>query len=117
MVLKLPWNKRTGIVEAAVVVAAAVIIAWVWPVTDLIAAHDVGVITGTSRAVQLQTARESVRTQLLTLGAGVFAAGALVYTARNFTLSRSTFSAAFHKTDSAQPMALGCGYVTPPCEC
>ena len=32
-----------------------------------------------------------VRTQLLTLGAGVFAAGALVYTARNFTLSRRTY--------------------------
>jgi len=93
MVLKRLCNKRTVIVAAAVVVATAVIIALVWPVTDLIAAHDVGVITGTSRAVQLQTARESVRTQLLTLGAGVFAAGALVYTARNFTLSRSTFRA------------------------
>src|ERR1035441_3413443 len=32
-----------------------------------------------------------VRTQLLTLGAGVFAAGALVYTTRNFTLSRRTY--------------------------
>jgi uncharacterized protein YjbI with pentapeptide repeats len=92
MVLKRLWNKRTVIV-GAVVVAAAVITALVWPVTDLIAAHDVGVITGAPRAVQLQTARESVRTQLLTLGAGVFAAGALVYTARNFTLSRSTFRA------------------------
>jgi hypothetical protein len=39
----------------------------------------------------LRTAREAVRTQLLTLGAGLFAAGALVYTARNFTLSRRTF--------------------------
>ena len=35
-------------------------------------------------------ARDNVRTQLLTLGAGVFAAGALVYTARNFALSRGT---------------------------
>ena len=93
MVLKRLWNKRTVIVAAAVVVAASVIVALIWPVTDLIAAHDVGVITGPPRAVQLQTAREAVRTQLLTLGAGVFAAGALVYTARNFTLSRSTFRA------------------------
>jgi hypothetical protein len=93
MVLKRLWNKRTVVVAAAAVVAAAVIIALVWPVTDLIAAHDVGVITGASRAVQLQTAREALRTQLLTLGAGVFAAGALVFTARNFTLSRSTFRA------------------------
>ncbi len=69
------------------------IIVLVWPVTDLIASHDVGLITGPTRTAALQTAREAVRTQLLTLGAGVFAAGALVYTARNFTLSRSTFRA------------------------
>ena len=31
-----------------------------------------------------------MRTQLLTLGAGLFAAGALIFTARNFTLSRRT---------------------------
>jgi hypothetical protein len=62
--------------------------AFVWPITDLIAAHDVGRITGAGRLAHLQTAREAVRTQLLTLGAGVFAAGALLYTARNFTLSR-----------------------------
>jgi len=33
---------------------------------------------------------EAVRTQLLTLGAGVFAVGALTFTARNFVLSRRT---------------------------
>jgi hypothetical protein len=38
----------------------------------------------------LQTAREAARTQLVTLGAGLFAAGALVCTARNFTLWRRT---------------------------
>ena len=69
------------------------IIVFVWPVTDLIASHDVGLITGPTRAAALQTAREAVRTQMLTLGAGVFAAGALVYTAQNFSLSRSTFRA------------------------
>ena len=68
--------------------AAALVGAFIWPITDLIAAHDVGLVSGAHHAAQLQTAREAVRTQLLTLGAGLFAAGALVYTARNFTLSR-----------------------------
>jgi Pentapeptide repeats (8 copies) len=71
-------------------VAAAVIVALLGPLTDLIARHDVGAFTGSQRAIHLQAARETVRTQLLTLGAGVFAAGALVYTARNFTLSRQS---------------------------
>ncbi len=93
MGLKRIWNKHALVFGAAVAGAAAVIIALVWPVTDLIAAHDVGVLTGVHRTLQLQAAREAVRTQLLTLGAGVFAAGALVYTARNFALSRSTFRA------------------------
>src|SRR6266567_4948685 len=93
MGLKRIWNKHALVFGAAVAGAAAVIIALVWPVTDLIAAHDVGVLTGVHRTLQLQAAREAVRTQPLTLGAGVFAAGALVYTARNFALSRSTFRA------------------------
>jgi uncharacterized protein YjbI with pentapeptide repeats len=59
-----------------------------WPVSDLIARHDVGAITGPARAAALQTARDAARGRLLTFGAGLFAAGALVYTARNFTLSR-----------------------------
>ena len=71
----------------------AVAAALIWPITDLIAAHDVGVITGATRAARLQAAREAVRTQLLTLGAGVFAAGALIFTAQNFRLARSTFNA------------------------
>jgi hypothetical protein len=33
-------------------------------------------------------ARDAARGRLLTLGAGLFAAGALVFTVRNFTLSR-----------------------------
>ena len=43
------------------------------------------------RDALLQTARDTARGRLLTLGAGLFAAGALVFTARNFTLSRRTF--------------------------
>jgi hypothetical protein len=54
----------------------------------------VGAVTGPLRATRLLTARDAVRTQLLTLGAGAFAAGALIFTARNFTLSRRSFAIA-----------------------
>jgi hypothetical protein len=39
----------------------------------------------------LQAARDAARGRLVAFGAGLFAAGALIYTARNFTLSRRTF--------------------------
>jgi hypothetical protein len=51
------------------------------PLTDLIARHDVEAFTGSQRAVHLQAALETARTQLLALGAGVFTAGALVFIA------------------------------------
>ena len=87
--LKDLWSDHPRVVVAAIAVAGlGGIVALIWPVTDLIAAHDVGLITASTRAAALQTAREAVRTQLLTLGAGVFAAGALIYTARNFALAR-----------------------------
>jgi uncharacterized protein YjbI with pentapeptide repeats len=89
--LKALWGAHPLVVLTGLaIVALAVSVALIWPVTDLIAAHDVGLLVGPKRAAALQTARAAVRTQLLTLGAGVFAAGALVYTARNFTLSRRT---------------------------
>jgi uncharacterized protein YjbI with pentapeptide repeats len=75
----------------AAAVAVGIIVALIWPITDLVAAHDTGLVAGAQRASQLQAARESVRTQLLTLGAGVLAAGALLFTALNTTLSRRTF--------------------------
>jgi hypothetical protein len=82
---------RQWLPAAATVAAVLVIFALLWPITDLIAAHDVGRIAGPQRADHLQSAREAVRTQLLTLGAGVFAAGALIFTGLNFVLSRRTF--------------------------
>ena len=85
--LKRWWSERP-LVAAVVTFLAAAIIALIWPVTDLIAAHDVGTIAGPQRAMHLQTAREDARTQLLTMNAGFFAAGALLFTALNFTLSR-----------------------------
>jgi uncharacterized protein YjbI with pentapeptide repeats len=76
------------VASGVVALTLAVAVSLLWPLTDVIAAHDVGLITGPQRATALQAARGAVRTQLLTLGAGVFAAGALIFTARNFTLSR-----------------------------
>jgi hypothetical protein len=86
------WPWRTVIrwigAVAVAVAAVAVIIVLLGPVTDLIGRHDVGALPAPQRAAYLQAARETARTQLLTLGAGLFAAGALVFTARNFSLSR-----------------------------
>jgi uncharacterized protein YjbI with pentapeptide repeats len=70
-------------VAAVVVLAAA---SW-WllvPAADWLARHDVGSASGPV----LQTAEDAARGRLLTLGAGLFAAGALLFTARNFALSR-----------------------------
>lgn len=75
---------------AAAVLALA--IAWVLfvPAADWLAHHDVGSSTGSLHEAALDHARG----RLLTLGAGLLAAGALWFTARNFTLSRRTFSLA-----------------------
>ena len=72
-------------------VLAVGIVIWaaLWPLTDALAEHDVGnVATAATRTLRLQSARESVRTQLLTLGAGLGALGALVFTGQNYLLSR-----------------------------
>jgi hypothetical protein len=44
------------LVVAAVVVVAGIYVVF-WPVSDLIARHDVGAITGPHRAAALQAAR------------------------------------------------------------
>jgi len=75
------------VAATAVVVVAGIYVVF-WPVSDLIARLDAGAITGPHRAADLQAARDAARGRLLTFGAGLFAAGALVYTARNFSLSR-----------------------------
>ena len=85
------WSQSTrwlvgGI--AAVVVALA--IGWVLlvPAADWLASHDVGHVAGALRTSRIQTARDAARGRLLTLGAGLFAAGALIFTALNFNLLR-----------------------------
>jgi hypothetical protein len=79
------WSTR-WLVVGTVTVAVALAIAWIVlvPAADWLAHHDVGSVKGQL----LQTARDAARGRLLTLGAGLFAAGALLFTARNFILSR-----------------------------
>ena len=69
---------------AAVVVVLAIVWALLVPGADWLARHDVG----PAHASLLPAARDAARGRLLTLGAGLLAAGALLFTARNFTLSR-----------------------------
>jgi hypothetical protein len=81
----LAWS---GLVVAAAMVVVAAVYVVFWPLSDLIARHDVGAITGPHRAAALQAARDAARGRLLIFGVGLFAAGALIFTARNFSLSR-----------------------------
>ena len=81
----LAWS---GLLAAAVVVVVAAVYVIFWPVSDLIARHDVGAVTGQGYGAALQAARDAARGRLVAFGAGLFAAGALVFTARNFILSR-----------------------------
>ena len=86
------WAASTRSVRwlAAGIVAVALGLAIIWvlfvPAADWLAHHDVGSATGSLH----ETALDNARGRLLTLGAGLFAAGALVFTARNFTVSRRT---------------------------
>ncbi len=69
---------------AIVVLALAIVWVLFVPAADWLARHDVGSVTGSLH----ETALDNARGRLLTLGAGLFAAGALWFTARSFTLSR-----------------------------
>jgi hypothetical protein len=69
---------------AAVVLGLAVAWTLFVPLADLLARHDVGSATGPL----YETALDNARGRLLTLGAGVVAAGALLFTGRSFLLSR-----------------------------
>ena len=74
-----------------VIAGTVLLLVIVWalfvPVADWFAHHDVGSVTGSLH----ETAVDNARSRLLTLGAGLFAAGALIFTAQNFVLSRRTF--------------------------
>lgn len=77
---------------AAVVLAVAIVWALLVPGTDWLARHDIGSSKGS-----LAAARDAARGRLLTLGAGLLAAGALLFTARNFTLSRRACDGPLHQ--------------------
>jgi hypothetical protein len=80
-----PW-----LVGGIAFLALALAIGW-WlfvPVADWLARHDIGNVTGPLRVLRLQQARDAARGRLLTFGAGLFAAGALVFTGLNYVLSR-----------------------------
>src|SRR5260370_1131470 len=77
--LKHPWAVEMTTAGIAAVVLAATVSWWLLvPAEDWLAGHDVG---SAAPGPLLQTARDTARGRLLTLGAGLFAAGVLVYTA------------------------------------
>ena len=80
------WPRGIRWLGTIAVVALALAIVWVLfvPLADWLARHDVGSVGGSLH----ETAVDNARGRLLALGAGLFVAGALVFTARNFTLSR-----------------------------
>jgi hypothetical protein len=82
------WPRGIRWLAGIAIVVLALPIVWVLfvPLADWLARHDVGPVKGALH----ETAVDNARGRLLTLGAGLFAAGALVFTARNFTLSRRT---------------------------
>lgn len=73
-------------IAVAIPVAAGISYLLIWYLPDVIARHDVGNIHG----IHLQEARDAARGRLLTLGAGLFAAGALLFTGRNYHVARQT---------------------------
>jgi pentapeptide repeat protein len=79
------WALR---IVVAIPLAAIIIYLLIWFGPDLLARHDIGPVTGPLRILRLQQARDAARGRLLTLGAGLFAAGALIFTALNFNLLR-----------------------------
>jgi uncharacterized protein YjbI with pentapeptide repeats len=79
-----PW------LVVAIPVAAGIIYLLIWYGPDVIARHDIGNVTGPLRVLRLQQARDAARGRLLTLGAGLFAAGALIFTARNSLFAQRT---------------------------
>ena len=87
------WNHRPWAalwLSLAILAAPVVIYGLIWYGPDVIARHDIGNGTGPLQVVRVQQARDAARGRLLTLGAGVFAAGALLFTGRNYRVARQT---------------------------
>jgi uncharacterized protein YjbI with pentapeptide repeats len=82
----LPQGTRWTIGGIAVVLALLIVWALFVPLPDWLAHHDVGSVRGTLH----ETTVDNARGRLLTLGAGLFAAGALIFTAQNYRVARRT---------------------------
>jgi hypothetical protein len=83
---KRQWGKwRARVIGIAAIVGGGALI-WVLfvPAAEWLAHHDVGAARGSA----LETALQNARSAYLTLAAGILAAGALIFTARNYGLSR-----------------------------
>ncbi len=80
------WPRSTRWLAAigAVVLGLAIVWALFVPAADWLARYDVG----SAKGPLLLAARDDARGRLLTLVAGLAAAGALIFTAQNFALSR-----------------------------
>lgn len=79
-----------GLLVAAAAAVAVILYVLIWYGPDVIARHDVGSVTGPLRVFRMQQARDAARGRLLTLSAGLFAAAALIFTARNSILLQRT---------------------------
>ncbi|MFG3438112.1 pentapeptide repeat-containing protein [Nonomuraea sp. NPDC047897] len=75
-------------VSVAGLAVVAVLTFLLWPLADLIAAHDVEHLTGPERGKELRVARDAARGRVIQVLAGVLALGGFVYTARTFNLAR-----------------------------
>ena len=81
------WPRGIRLLAAGTAaIVLAFVIAWALfvPAADWLAHHDVG----SARGPLLLTARDAARGRLLTFFAGLFAVGALIFTALNFNLLR-----------------------------
>ncbi len=100
-----PWPKAArwaALCAIAATATVAVLYLLLWYGPDVLARHDVGSVGGPLRVLRLQQARDAARGRLLTLGAGLFAAGALIFTGLNFRLSRRAFEVTSALTEQGQ---------------
>lgn len=83
-------NKRNAILILILIVVAgiAIVIAILWPLTDVLARHDIQGIPVANRDNQVLTAVDSARGQIFQLCAGILAIAGFYFTARSFALSR-----------------------------
>ena len=81
------WPRGIRWLAGIAIVVLALAIVWVLfvPLADWLARHDVGPV----KEALHETAVDNARGRLLTLGAGLFAAGALVFTPRGTSPCRA----------------------------